>query len=264
MLQRVMTYLSRRAAWFVLLAASCSIGIRPAQAQTDEIQVYNAEIAASGIFNLTLHNNYAIDGLTSPAYPGAITPNHTLNGVVEWAHGLTDWFEAGLYLPLYSLSGNGSLTYNGAKVRAQFVVPDAANRHFFYGVNVEFSRNSAHWDQNLNTQETRFIVGWHLGAVDVILNPIFDNSWKGFSELEFAPATRVAYNFSRTWAVAVEEYDDFGPLRGFLPASQQQHQLFGVLNFGGKPWSIEAGVGFGLTSATDHCVLKLILSRDLN
>jgi hypothetical protein len=32
----------------------------------------------------------------------------------------------------------------------------------------------------------------------------------------------------------------------------------------GKPWSIVAAIGFGLTSATDHIVRKLILSRDLD
>jgi hypothetical protein len=242
----------------------CVFRAAPARAQTDEIQVYNAEIAPPGTFNLTLHDNYTPDGRRAPASPGGIVPNHTLNGVPEWAYGVTDWFEAGLYLPLYSVSGNGSVTYNGFKLRTLFVVPDAADRPFFYGVNFEFSRNTAHWDPNPNTQEIRPIIGWHLGTFDVILNPILDNSWKGVSRLDFAPETRIAYNFNKTWAVAAEEYDDFGPLRGFLPASQQQHQIFGVIDFGGKPWSLEAGAGAGLTHASDHLVLKLILQRDLN
>ena len=233
-------------------------------AQTDEIQVYNAEIAAPGVFNLTLHNNYTPSGRTSPDFPGGIVPNHTLNGVAEWAYGVTDWFEAGLYLPLYSISGSGALTYNGFKVRTLFVKPDAANQRFFYGINFEFSYNTAHWDQHRNTQEIRPIIGWHLGAFEVIVNPILDNSYQGFSRLDFAPASRVAYNFNKTWAVAAEEYDDFGPLRGFYAASQQQHQLFGVFDYAGKVWTIEGGLGFGLTGASDHRVLKLILSRDFN
>jgi len=99
---------------------------------------------------------------------------------------------------------------------------------------------------------------------DIIINPILDNSYKGISRLDFAPAARAAYNFDKTWAVAAEEYDDFGPLRGFYSTARQQHQLFGVFDYGGKPWSIEGGVGVGLTNATDHLVLKLILQRDLN
>lgn len=248
----------------IALLLACVFIAALAQAQSDEIQIYNAEIAAPGRFNLTLHNNYTPDGRIDPAFNGGIAPNHALNGVVEWAYGVTDWFEAGLYLPLYSVSGSGGVTYNGFKIRTLFVTPDAANRAFFYGVNFEFSRNTAHWDLNKNTQEIRPIVGWHLGPVDVIVNPILDSSWKGFSRLDFAPETRIAYNFNKTWAVAAEEYDDFGPLRGFYASHQQQHALFGVVDFGSKPWSVEAGIGMGLTNATDHLVLKLILSRDLN
>ena len=241
-----------------------SAGICAARAQTDEIQVYNAEIAAPGVFNLTLHNNYTLDGRTTAEFPGGIVPEHTLNGVPEWAYGVTDWFEAGLYLPLYSLSGNGSLTYNGFKLRTLFVVPDAANRRFFYGVNFEFSWNTAHWEQRRNTQEIRPIIGWHLGALEIIVNPILDNSWTGFSRLDFAPATRVAYNLSKSWAVGAEEYDDFGPLRAFNSASRQQHQLFGVFDHKGKNWTVEGGAGVGFTGSSDHLVFKLILSRDLN
>jgi len=167
-------------------------------------------------------------------------------------------------LPLYSISGSGAWTYDGFKVRALFVKPDAADQRFFYGVNIEFSRNTAHWDPSPNEQEIRPIIGWHLGSFDVIFNPIFENPYQGFSRLDFDPATRVAYNLNKMWAIAAEEYDDFGPLRGFYPPSRQKHQLFGVFDFNGKPWMIEAGVGVGLTNSTNHLELKLILSRDLN
>ena len=73
----------------------------------------------------------------------------------------------------------------------------------------------------------------------------------------------MAYNFSKTWALAAEEYDDFGELRGFRSPSEQAHQLYAVVDRNGAPMDIELGAGFGLTSATDHLVLKLILSRDL-
>lgn len=246
-----------------LLVLWCGFHAAPICAQTDEIQVYNAEIAAPGTLNLTWHNNYTPSGRTLPEFPGGIVPNRALNGVTEWAYGVTEWFEAGLYFPLYSVSGNGSATYNGFKVRTLFVEPDAANQSFFYGVNFEFSFNTAHWDPSSYTQEIRPILGWHLGAVDVIVNPILDNTYKGFSRLDFAPATRVAYNFNKTWAVAAEEYDDFGPpLHGFSVPRQQQHQLFAVFDFNGKPWAMEGGIGVGLNNASDHIVLKLILSRD--
>ena len=66
-------------------------------AQTDEIQVYDAEIADPGVLNLEVHNNYTFEGLKTPRFPGGLVPNHTLNGVPEWAYGVTDWFEQGLF-----------------------------------------------------------------------------------------------------------------------------------------------------------------------
>ena len=173
-------------------------------AQTDEIQVYDAEIAAPGVFNLMVHNNYTFDGLKTPRFPGGLVPNHTLNGVPEWAWGVTDWFEQGLYLPLYSVSSNLGPVLDGLKLRELFVVPHAADRTFFYGINFEFSYNARHWDPSMYSSEIRPIIGWHLGKFDFIVNPIFDNSWKGFNKLDFAPAARIAYNFSQTWLLPLK------------------------------------------------------------
>ena len=248
----------------ILIAILAMIWSATAFAQTDEIQVYDAEIAEPGVFNLMVHNNYTFNGLTSPRFPGGLVPEHTLNGVPEWAYGVTDWFEQGLYLPLYSDSSNLGPVLNGLKVRELFVVPHAAQQTFFYGINFEFSYNAEHWDPNRYTQEMRPIIGWHLGKFDLIVNPIFDNSWKGFKNLDFAPSARVAYNISDKWAVAVEEYADFGIIEHFLPGDQQSHQVFGVIDYKGEPFDIEAGLGIGLTPASDGLVAKLMLSHDLN
>lgn len=247
-----------------LAAIFCLAAATSALAQTDEIQVYDASIAPKGVFNLTLHDNYTVNGSSKPAFPGALVPEHTLNGVPEWAYGVTDWFEAGLYLPLYSVSSNKGAVVNGFKLRALFVDPDAADKPFFYGINFEFSYNAKHWDESRYSSEIRPIIGWRFGKIDLIFNPILDNSYKGFSRLDFAPSTRIDYNISDKWAVAAEEYDDFGPIRHFLPGSQQSHQLFAVVDYSGAPVTVEGGIGFGLTSASDKLVLKLILSKDLN
>jgi hypothetical protein len=234
-----------------------------AHAQTDEIQVYDASIAAIGAFNLTLHDNYTPSGSKTPVLPGGIATDGSLNGVAEWAYGVANWFEAGLYLPLYSITRNNGVVYNGMKLRALIVTPDADKRKFFYGVNFEFSFNTAHWDERTYTSEIRPIIGAHLGRVDFVFNPIVDNSWNGLSKLEFVPATRVAMTISEKYKIALEEYDDFGPVSRFLPASKQSHQLFGVVDIDTKWISIEAGIGAGLTNASEHLVLKLILSKDL-
>ncbi|MGC9954566.1 MAG: hypothetical protein ABSD21_09855 [Rhizomicrobium sp.] len=250
--------------WLCVLAVVFGVWPAAVQAQTDEIQVYDAAIAKPGVFNLTWHNNYTPSGRKLPGFPGGIVPDHALNGVTEWAYGVTDWFEAGFYAPLYSVTGAGDVKFEGVKLRALFVSPGAADRNFFYGINFEFSYNATSWEQKRFTSEIRPIIGWHVGPVDLIFNPILDNSYEGFSRLDFAPATRVAYHLSNRWALALEEYDDFGPLRRFYDGRDQSHQLFAVVDYDAEPLSVETGVGFGLTPASDNLVLKLILSHDLN
>jgi hypothetical protein len=238
-------------------------GAAPASAQTDEIQVYDAAIAPVGAFNLTLHDNFTPRGNITPEFPGAIVADKSLNGVAEWAYGVAPWFEAGLYFPLYSVTRNGGVSYNGFKLRGLFVTPDAIKREVFYGVNFEFSFNTAHWDARSYTSEIRPIIGTHIGRFDLIFNPILDNSWNGFSKLEFVPETRAAMALTEKYKIALEEYDDFGRVGHFSPGAKQTHVLFGVVDLNTKLIGIEMGIGAGLNSASDHLVLKLILTRDL-
>ena len=121
-----------------LIAAAIVVAAFPALtfAQTDEIQVYDGAIAAPGVFNLTWHNNFTPKGPKTPAFPGGLVNNRNLNGVTEWAYGVTDWFEAGLYLPLYSVSADRGPSMNGGKVRLLFAVPHADDRKFFYALHL--------------------------------------------------------------------------------------------------------------------------------
>jgi hypothetical protein len=239
----------------------------PASAVTDEIQVYTGDIVPEGVLGLTLHNNYTAQGPKTPDYPGGLVGNHAYSGVAEWAYGVTPWFEAGLYLPLYAHSSNQGWSYNGFKLRALFVQPDNGVKDFYYGVNFEFSWNQRQWNQQVNTGEIRPIIGWRFGDEkkwSITFNPIVDNTYKGgIAGLEFVPATRLDYKIDDTWTVAAEEYDDFGQLRGFIPANQQFHQLWAALDYTGDPISIETGVGFGLTPGSDDVTFKLMFMSDL-
>ena len=235
-------------------------------AQTDEIQVYDAEIEERGKLNLMVHSNFTPAGRTSPAFPGGIIPNHSFNGAVEWAYGVTNWFEQGLYLPVYTIysPGRGG-TINGFKLRELFVRPHAHDHTFFYGVNFEFSVNYLYWESRHITSEVRPIVGVHLHPVDLIFNPIVDTDYTGgFGGLEFVPATRIAYNVNTKWAAALEEYSDDGPLRKFPPLHEQFHEVWAVMDHKGKFLTVEAGIGAGVTHGADKLTLKLMVSRDLN
>jgi hypothetical protein len=235
-------------------------------AQTDEIQVYDGEIAKPGIFNVMNHTNFIPIGRTTPAFRGAIGADDSVNGAVEWAYGVKPWFEQGLYLPVYTLnSSRRGATINGFKIRELFVRPHAREHTLFYGLNFEFSVNARYWESRRITSELRPIVGVHLRRWDLIYNPIVDTDYTGgVKGLEFNPAGRVGYNLNEQWIVAVEGYDGFGPMHGFLPHNQQFHETWAVVDHNGGFVNVEAGVGLGWSGGADRLTLKLMLSRDLN
>ena len=232
-----------------------------ARAQTDEIQVYDGEIVEPGHFEVTLHNNYAPDGLKQPAYPGGTISNHSWNGTVETAYGMADWWELGVYLPVYTFT-QGTAQFDGGKLRSLFVVPDAAHQTFFYGVNFELSFNNKHWEDHSPSLEIRPILGLHLGKWDIIWNPIIDSGLNGTGNATFAPSERIAYNISESYAVAVEHYADYGSIRATAPFGRSYQEIFAVGDYRlDEANSFEFGAGFGLNNTSDRVVLKLIINH---
>ncbi len=212
-----------RTAWWSSIALLWLMAFPRLGAQTDEIQVYTGEVETRGKANLTIHANYTPSGRTVAEFAGGVVPQRSVNGAFEWAYGVSDWFEAGTYLPVYTLTRDRKLEIDGVKLRALFAVPHAETRSFFYGVNFELSFNAKRWDQSRNSGEIRPIVGTRAGRWDVIVNPILDTSFDGFPRLDFAPSLRVAYNESPTFALALEHYADFGAL-GHVDSGAQHEQ----------------------------------------
>ncbi|HEY1952275.1 MAG TPA: hypothetical protein VGG76_05670 [Gemmatimonadaceae bacterium] len=242
--------------FMLLLTAASTVG-----AQTDEIQVYTGELAAPGDISLTVHANYTPSGRKTAAFPGGIVADRSTNGAFEWAYGVSSWFEAGTYIPVYTITRNGTALLDGAKLRALFAVPHADARRFFYGINFELSFNSRAWEESRRSGEIRPIIGTRNGAWDFIVNPILDTEFDGLSRLDFAPSARLAYNASPTLALAVEDYADFGEVRHLDAGEKREQSLFGVVDLSRKFLDLEAGVGFGLTPAADKLVLKTILAH---
>ena len=260
-LMHTVTRLLRTSA-VVLAAVSCPSIV---SAQGDEIQVYQGGLAWKGTLNITVHNNYTPKGSTVAGFPGGVVSYHSLNGVPEFAYGASKWLELGLYLPLYTVAESvGGFGLDGFKLRTLVARPNGGDQTFVYGLGFELSFNAKRWDTNRISSEFRPIIGWHLNPVDVIFNPIFDTAYKGgLKSLEFVPSARVAYNVNSVWAVAVEEYAGFGEVRNLQSGNRASHQLYGVIDRGGKTWDVEVGAGVGLTGAADKFTLKLIVARDL-
>src|SRR5260370_8210662 len=99
---------------------------QPANA-VDEIQVYNAGIAAPGQFTIQQHLNYIGIGLKDPPFPGGLVSHHSINGTPEFAYGVTDWWEVGLYLP-FAIQDRQFLS-NSFKLGTLFVSPSTDHRN---------------------------------------------------------------------------------------------------------------------------------------
>ncbi len=239
------------------LAAVLASTLATAARATDEIQVYNAGIAAVGQFTIQQHLNYTPLGLKEPPFPGGFPSNHALNGTPEFAYGLTDWWELGLYLP-FAVQNNQFLS-DAFKVRSLFVVPHAEQQPFFYGVNFELSNPTPRFSQSRWALETRPIIGVRNAEWEFIVNPIVDASFGRFGEVDFLPAARLARRLDKELFVGLEYYSDLGQFGHFGKLSEQQHTLFAVTDF--KVWDIDVnlGVGYGMTPASDRWVVKGIL-----
>jgi hypothetical protein len=242
---------------FLLLGAAFSAVLAAPAKATDEIQVYNAAIAAVGQFTIQQHLNYTASGLKDPPFPGGLVSNHALNGTPEFAYGVTDWWELGLYLP-FAVQDQQFLS-NGFKVRTLFVSPNADQRNFFYGINFELGNTTPKFAQTRFTLEVRPIIGIRNADYEFIVNPIVDAGFGKFGQLDFAPAVRVARKLDKDLFVGLEYYADFGEIGNFPKLADQQHQLFAVTDFKVGDIDVDFGVGFGLTPASDRLVIKTIL-----
>ena len=95
------------------------------------------------------------------------------------------------------------------------------------------------------------------------VNPILELPLAG-SEVgsgpSFAPAAMAKLKAFGRVAFGLEYYADFGPFSGFAAAREQQHYLFEAVDLlGVQHWELNAGVGEGLSEASNALVLKVIL-----
>jgi hypothetical protein len=247
-------------AGLALLAASAFQFAAGQARAVDEIQVYNAEIAPPHTFTLQQHLNYVWSGSQTADFDGGFAPYHTLNGTPELAYGVTPWYEIGLYAP-FALDSSGTFLPGGVKLRHLFVAPGAAERNFFYGLNIELSYQTPRFSQSPFGIELRPIAGVRDLGWEFIVNPIVDASFGSAGSVDFAPALRLARSVAKDTMVGIEYYADFGPLGNFSPIDQQKHSVFGVIDFTVLGLDVNLGVGFGLTDASDKIVTKLIIGR---
>jgi hypothetical protein len=244
---------------FLLAAAD-----RPARAQDNyEIQVYSYDTVAPRTTMIELHSNFTAEG-SKTEQDGVVPSNHAVHETVEITQGVTDWFETGFYI-FTSIQPNGGWEWVGDHIRPRFRVPESW--HWPVGVSIsnEIGYVRRKFAADTWTWEIRPIVDKQLGKWYLAFNPALERSWHGESVnrgVEFSPAAKISYDFTKHITGGLEYYGSTGPITGFDPLRDQQQQFFPTIDLNVSPeWEINFGVGVGVTRSTDHLIIKGILGR---
>jgi hypothetical protein len=224
-----------------------------------EIQVYDSEVAEAGHVGFELHTNYVLRGSRSTSPDGELPTEHVLHTTLEPHVGLFGWGEVGAYLQ-GSLRPGGSFDYAGVKLRFKAKWPEK-----FFGdrlglaLNIELSRIPRTYEPNVWGSELRPTIDLRIGPVYGSVNPIISTDLQGplAGRPQFDPAFKLALFARPDLAFGGEYYAAFGSFDSFLPAAEQNHRLYAVVDFAGRSVDFNVGLGRGFGSA-EPWVAKVI------
>jgi hypothetical protein len=247
----------------VVVGAAGLLVARPAAAVDPfEIQVYEGDINDPLQPGLELHSNFVASGHGAAA-PGEVGSHHQWRETLEPSFGVLSWWELGAYLQLLVAVGEGEAHFGGYKLRSKFVVPRRLTGDFVLGLNFEVGRGTeafggADWDS-----EVRPILVWAPPRWLIAVNPILGWAVTGerHAAPDFEPCAKVRWDTGRGVGVGVEYYAGLGALSQIEPRSQQQHILYLAADLVDSSFELNAGVGRGLSEASDPWTVKVILGR---
>ncbi len=239
---------------------------RPARAQDNyEIQVYGAELVPARRTMIEFHTNFAPAGSLA-IVSGLQLSDHTWHETVEVTHGFFDWLEVGAYA-FTSYRSDDGWRFVGSHLRPRVSVP--ASWHWPVGVSLsqEIGFQYPYFAPDRWTWEIRPIVDQQIGRAYWAVNVAFEHALSGpgvHAGFDVSPAAKFSVDVTPTVGIGLEYYGSLGYIRRLDPASNQQHQLFPVLDLDFSPnWEFDLGVGIGLTRATDRAIIKLIVGYRL-
>jgi hypothetical protein len=247
--------------WGLSVGVSLLLAVGVAAQDNFEIQVYGSHTVEPGNTMVELHSNSAVRG-TTRRVQGVLPTQHAVHETLEITHGFTPWFETGFYL-FTSVQPGAGWEWVGDHIRPRLRVPESWGWPVGVSLSTELGYQRPAFSIDTWTWEIRPILDQQLGRWYWSLNPVLERALKGKSVkrgFEFSPNCKLSYDFTSMVSGGLEYYGALGPLSGFDRPSEQQHQLFPVLDLNlGPRWEFNFGVGVGLTRSTDSLILKLIL-----
>ena len=250
-----------------LLLILAAMGGCVARAQGNyEIQVYGAETVAPKTTMVEVHSNFTADG--QPRTINRIAPtNHAEHETLELTQGITNWSEVGFYVFTSEQSGLG-MQWVGDHIRPRVRAPESWHWPVGVSLSQEIGYQRAQFSPDTWTWEIRPIVDKQKGRFYWAVNPALERTLHGPDVklgLDFSPAVKVSWDFTKVITGGVEYYADYGRITDIAPLHDQQQQIFPAIDLNVSPnWEINFGVGIGPTAATDHWIDKVIIGRRFN
>jgi hypothetical protein len=230
-----------------------------------EIQVYSSPVQDPGTTMIELHSNFTAEG--SMTEYGILGTNHQEHETVEITQGFTNWFETGFYIFTSIQPNQGGWQWVGDHIRPRFAIPEEWKWPVGLSLSMEFGYQRYRFSGDTWTLEIRPIIDKQIGRLYLDLNPCLDRSFHGPSVPQgvvFAPNFKVGWDFTKRIQGGFEYYGVVGPVRGFNAVPDQEEAIYPAIDLDlGPQWEFNFGVGFGLTQATDHLLIKMILGRRL-
>ena len=228
-----------------------------------EIQVYPSETVSRGVTMVELHNNFTAKG-PKKTDDGTLPTNHAWHETIEITHGFNDWFETGFYIFTSARNGSG-WDFVGTHIRPRFRVPPKWQWPVGVSLSQEIGYVRRKFSEDTWSWEIRPIIDKELKRWYVSFNPAIERALNGPGAkrgFTFAPNFKVAYSITKKIDGGLEYYGALGPLSGFDPKREQQHQIFPAIDLNVSPkWEFNFGVGIGMTRSTDHLIFKMIIGR---
>lgn len=226
-----------------------------------EIQVYGSETIPKNSTMLELHSNFTFNG-TKYKQNGMLPTNHIQHETIEITHGFTTFFEIGCYF-FNAIGSDGRSDYVGSHIRPRIMLPKKYNFPVGLSLSTEVGFQKTAYSQDDWTLEIRPIIDKQLKKWYFAFNPAFVKSLHGMNVSQgfvFSPNVKVNYEVSKVFSPSLEYYGAIGPLNGFFPTDQQQHQLFLAVDLDVRTdWELNIGYGFGFTGSSDKSILKCIV-----
>src|SRR5271167_533801 len=249
--------------WFLLASVFGSLLLSGAARAQDnyEIQVYASETVPPKTTMVELHSNFLFQG-SKTTEQGVLPTEHELHETIEITQGFTPWFETGFYI-FTTVPDGQHWRWVGDHIRPRVRAPESWHWPVGVSLSLEFGYQRSIFATDTWTLEIRPIIDQKRGRWYWSFNPAMDRAFHGPSVnkgVEFAPSFKLSYDVTPKVAGGFEYYSSLGSLAGFDPLKNQQHQLFPTIDLNLSPkWEFNFGVGFGLTSSTDHLIIKMIL-----